>query len=347
LRTVALIPYTMTRNTPVPLTDAHNRTVRYLRLSITDRCNLRCLYCRGAKDFSPVAHENVLRYEELARLIRVAATLGIDKVRLTGGEPLTRRGFFDFLDMARAAAPGTSLRLTTNGVLLPGNARRLAEAGVFGINISLDTLRPAKYREITGHDGFNAVRRGIDEAVSAGLCVKINAVALRGINEDDLPGFVALARDLPLDVRFIEFMPIGDFSAWNENLYWNATDILAKARRVAELVPETDAAGSAGPAKMWRLAGGAGRFGLITALSGHFCDSCNRLRVTSDGRLRTCLFSDKEYRLAGILRSDKLTDDTLRRVVALAIKNKPIGHELLLARQARAVCRKRMSAIGG
>jgi cyclic pyranopterin phosphate synthase len=337
----------MVFNTLAPLTDAHNRTVRYLRLSITDRCNLRCLYCRGAKDFSPIPHENVLRYEELARLIQVAASLGIDKVRLTGGEPLTRRGFFHFLDMARAAAPETSLRLTTNGVLLPGNARRLAEAGISGINISLDTLSPEKYREITGYDGFAAVRQGIDEAVGAGLRVKINAVAMRGINEDDLPGFIELARQLPLDVRFIEFMPVGYESAWNESLYWNAADILAKAKLLTELTPETDEGYRAGPAKMWRIEGGAGRFGLITALSGHFCDSCNRLRLTSDGRLRTCLFSDKEYRLAGILRSTKLTDDNLRRVISLAIKNKPIGHDLLLARQARSVCARRMSAIGG
>jgi cyclic pyranopterin phosphate synthase len=337
----------MLKNAVAPLTDAHNRTVRYLRLSVTDRCNLRCLYCQGTKDFSPIPHENVLRYEELARLIRVAASLGIDKVRLTGGEPLGRRGFFHFLDMARAAAPETSLRLTTNGILLPGNTRRLAEAGVRGINVSLDTLCPEKYRDITGYDGFAAVRLGLDEAVAAGLRVKINAVAMRGINEDDLPGFIELARTLPLDVRFIEFMPIGRESAWNENLYWNAEDILAKARLSAELIPEVDEGCRAGPAKMWRIAGGAGRFGLITALSGHFCDSCNRLRVTSDGRLRTCLFSDKEYRLAPILRSAKLDDDTLRRVVALAIKNKPVGHDLLLARQARAVCAKRMSAIGG
>ncbi|MBF0482544.1 MAG: GTP 3',8-cyclase MoaA [Desulfovibrionaceae bacterium] len=337
----------MVQDTSDTLTDTHNRTVRYLRLSITDRCNLRCLYCRGGKDFFPMAHENVLRYEELARLIRVAASLHIDKVRLTGGEPLTRRGFFDFLDMARAAAPLASFRLTTNGVLLPGLARRLDASGIAGINISLDTLRPEKYREITGHDGFAAVRRGIDEAIEAGLRVKINAVALRGVNEDDLPGFIELARRLPLDVRLIEFMPVGGESAWSENLYWNAGDILARANQLAELVPDAERAQCAGPAKMWRIAGGAGRFGLITALSGHFCDACNRLRVTSDGRLRTCLFSDKEYRLAGVLRNAKLSDGHLRRIIALASKNKPLGHDLLLARQARSVCLKRMSAIGG
>jgi GTP 3',8-cyclase len=337
----------MSAKTIRPLTDAHNRTVRYLRLSITDRCNLACLYCRGGKIFTPIPHKDVLRYEELIRLIVVAESLGIDKVRLTGGEPLTRRGFFDFLDMARREAPETSLRLTTNAVLLPGHVRRLVAAGITGINISLDTLSPGKYRSITGYDGFAAVRRAIDESLAAGLRVKINAVAMRGVNDDELPGFLDLARTLPLDVRFIEFMPVGGETAWKESMVWNATEILGQAKKLVDLIPEAAGNDRAGPAKMWRLGGGAGRFGLITALSGHFCDTCNRLRVTSDGRLRTCLFSDKEYRLAPIMRSEKLSDDNLRRVIALAIKTKPIGHELLRAREARSVCRKRMSSIGG
>lgn len=331
------------------LTDTRGRSVSYLRLSVTDRCNLRCLYC-DSRMRQWLSHDEVLRYEEFLEIMGLGVKLGIGKVRLTGGEPFARRGFMEFVEAARARFPQIDLRLTTNATLLAPFAPRLSAAGVERINISLDTLDPATFARVTGQDLYHEVRRGIDACLAAGLRVKLNAVAMRGVNDGELAGFLGLARDLPIDMRFIEYMPMGG-SEWKPEHVWRATDILSEAKALAELVPLERVSGGpddSGPAQMYAIKGGAGRFGLITPLSNHFCGTCNRLRITSGGVLRTCLFSDRVYRLRGALRHPKLGLPAVERILRLASKVKPLGFELLAARRAgQGVCGTAMSAIGG
>ncbi len=328
------------------LVDAHGRTVSYLRLSVTDHCNLRCLYCDRRMRVR-LSHFDVLRYEEMLGLIGLGVDMGIHKLRLTGGEPFARRDFVGFVEAVRARFPRLTLRLTTNATLLAPHAKRLAEAGVDRVNISLDTLDRATFARVTGQDLYPEVRRAIDACLDAGLGVKINAVAMHGVNDHELPGFLDLARRLPLDVRFIEYMPMGG-SDWKPEQVWRAGDILAAARALVGLaeLPRDDA--DAGPARMYAIEGGRGRFGLITPLSEHFCGTCNRLRITCGGELRTCLFSDRTYRLRPALRHERLGLPAVTRIMRLALLRKPVGAELLAARRSGSgVSRMAMSSIGG
>jgi cyclic pyranopterin phosphate synthase len=328
------------------LTDVKGRSVSYLRLSVTDRCNLRCLYC-DSRTRQWLTHDEVLRYEEFLELMGLGMRLGIGKVRLTGGEPFARKGFMEFVEAARSRYPALDLRLTSNATLIAPFAPRLAAAGVTRVNISLDTLDPAIFARITGTDLYHDVRQGIDACLAAGIQVKLNAVAMRGVNDSELAGFLELARRHPIDVRFIEYMPMGG-SDWRPEQVWRAADLLAEASVLAELAPLARDAGDSGPAQMFRIAGGAGRFGLITPLSNHFCGVCNRLRITSGGVLRTCLFSDRVYRLRNALRHPKLGLAFVERILRQASQAKPLGFELLAARRAGAgVCATAMSAIGG
>ena len=333
------------------LHDTHGRKVNYLRLSITDHCNLHCMYCRSQDKLLPrKPHDDILRYEELLDLVKLSLDMGVRKVRLTGGEPMLRLDFLRFLESVLSLEQKPDVRMTTNGTLLKGKAALLKDMGLQCVNISLDTLRPAVFWKITGRDLYADVRSAMDECLRTGLRVKINVVGLRGVNEQDLAGFVDLARENPLDVRFIEFMPMAGGALNRNALYWPAPEILEAASRVADLLP-VDREGeekTAGPARMYAIRGGLGRFGVISPMSDHFCGSCNRLRVTSDGRLRTCLFSDREYRLRPALRHPKLGVDTVRRILALANLRKPIGHELLKRKEPEAwITARAMSAIGG
>lgn len=331
---------------PSSLADDKGRTASYLRLSVTDRCNLHCLYCDDLTR-QRISHFDILRYEELLDLIGLARSLGIRKVRLTGGEPLVRKGFMDFLERARLRFPDLALRLTTNGTLLAPFAKRLAAAGVDRVNISLDSLNPATFAAVTGQDLFRDVRRSIDACLDAGLRVKLNAVALRGVNDGELKGFLDLARQAPVDVRFIEYMPMGG-AEWKPEQIWSARDILAEARTLADLTPLPRESADAGPAQMFAIAGGLGRLGLITPLSDHFCGACNRLRITSSGLLRTCLFSDSVYRLRPALRHPALGLAAVEDIIRLALRRKPVGADLLAARHAgQGVSATPMSAIGG
>jgi cyclic pyranopterin phosphate synthase len=327
------------------LRDGRGREVSYLRLSVTDRCNLACLYCRSQDRVPFIPHKDILRYEEMLDLVSLGWEMGIAKLRLTGGEPFARRDLMVFIESVLRRYPKLDLRLTTNATMLAGKPALLAQMGVTAVNISCDTLSREKYARITGGDHLDAVRKGIEESLAAGLRVKVNAVALRGINTDEIADFVRLAAQAPLDVRFIEFMPMGDGNLWKPENYITAKDVLTMAQRVAELVPDKNVHDTGGPAKMYRIAGGLGRFGVISPLSEHFCDSCNRLRITADGKLRTCLFSEREFKLRPMLRNPKLGLPMVRRVIALALRNKPLGYEVL---NPGATPESRdMSAIGG
>jgi cyclic pyranopterin phosphate synthase len=329
------------------LVDGYGRTINYLRLSITDRCNLRCFYCGTCENFQYIPHANILTYEECLSLIRLSHSLQVSKVRLTGGEPFVRKDFTRFLARVMQELPGLDLRVTTNGTLLQGRGGELKETGLRCLNISLDTLDREKYRRLTGRDYFPRVRKAIDDCLEAGIRVKINAVAMRGVNDSEIDDFVDFALNNPVDLRFIEFMPVGESSAWNRDLYWSTTDILAAVRDRAELVPAESDSQTCGPAQMYELPSGWGRIGVISPLSEHFCARCNRFRITSDGKLRTCLFSDKEYNLRALLRSPRLGMDKVLKVMLTANARKPMGYKLLEDCGDSSVCQRRMSAIGG
>ncbi|MEG2171741.1 MAG: GTP 3',8-cyclase MoaA [Desulfovibrionaceae bacterium] len=330
-----------------PLTDAHGRVVRYLRLSVTDRCNLRCLYCDSNARTQSIPHNVVLRYEEMLQIVDLATTLGVHKVRLTGGEPFARKGFAHFLEMLRSAHPDLDIRITTNATLVRPHVSLLRAVGITAMNISLDSFHPSRFARITGRELLPEVRATIDALLDAGIPLKINAVALRGYTDTELPAFVNFVRQHPVDVRFIEFMPMGADSQWSEKYFWPAAEILEKLQKIAPLHLCQEDPSVHGPARMYTMDGAKGRIGLITPLSNHFCFSCNRLRVTSDGRLRTCLFADREYNLLPALRHEKLGPDFLRRIFMAANVRKPIGVDILRKRGSAPVSHRHMVGIGG
>lgn len=329
-------------------TDGRGRTVNYLRLSVTDRCNLRCAYCSRRERTEYIPHESILRYEEMLTLVRAVRGLGVNKVRLTGGEPFVRKDFLAFLGLLREEFPDLDLRITTNATLLAGKAAALKLMGIRVLNISLDTLDREKYRRITGRDSLPEVLAAVRECLDRGLKVKLNAVAIRGFNDEELPAFLDLVRKHPVDLRFIEYMPMGGCLEWTEGRLWKADEILAAASALADLTPLSPDAADRGPSRIFAVAGGQGRLGLISPMSRHFCDSCNRLRVTADGRLRTCLFSDRTFRLLGYLRSSGFGEAGLIRIIRRAMATKPLGYQLVAERINGAAARDRaMSAIGG
>lgn len=340
------------------LIDGHGRQVRYLRISVTDRCNLCCRYCRD-KEMPFIPHENILRYEEIEEIIAVAAGMGVRKLRFTGGEPFARKGFLEFLRRVRSRFPYMGLRLTTNGTLIGDCLEELKELGA-AVNLSLDTLDRQRFAFITGRDLFDVVFANMKRMLDLGIPLKINAVAMRGVNDGELFRLAGWCINNPVDVRFIEFMPMGDGSIWSKSLFWPAADILAEAGkywRMEPNMPKNDGeehlpAGrseESGPASLWKLKDDQGRvscgsFGLITSVTHGFCASCNRLRLTAEGNLRTCLYDDREYPVRDALRTEGT--EAIRRIMIEAVKKKPVGSELL-ARRRGPVAHKRMSAIGG
>jgi cyclic pyranopterin phosphate synthase len=332
----------MTNAPPRELIDRCQRRLNYLRISVTDRCNLRCAYCLPGDDIPRLRHEDVLRYEEILRVARVAAGLGITKVRVTGGEPLVRRGITDFLaELARI--PGIrDLSLTTNGLLLKENAGRLRAAGVARVNVSMDTLDPGRYRDITGVDAFEQAWEGIRAAQAQGFHpIKINVVALRGVNDDELPALARLSLDAPLHVRFIEFMPIGRSRFAGAPLLF--PEIMERISVIGRLLP-VEGSPLDGPAHRYRFDGAQGEVGFIPAISHHFCSRCNRLRLTADGHLRPCLLSDRHEDVKGPLRSGG-TDADIEEIFLRATLHKPSDHNLAVGEPAHVCCQ--MRSIGG
>jgi len=291
-----------------------------------------------------------LSYEELLRVVRLAIALGMNKLRLTGGEPLVRRGVLDFIESLSKLEGLDEVRLTTNGVLLGDYAERLYNAGVKHINVSLDTLVAEKFKFITGRDYFDKVYTAIFKTMNMGFKIKLNVVAMNGINDNEFVDFAQLALNNPLQVRFIEFMPVGDRSSWQKEKFIGSDIIKERISALGELVPFTSRHGD-GPASMYELHapdGREGKVGFISPISHHFCDRCNRLRLTSEGRLRSCLLNDRETDLKGILRqggSDLEVMDAIHRTVM----DKPKGHTLQTENPVEngSACSGRMSRIGG
>ncbi len=326
---------------PLKLIDPYNRHLNYLRISVTDRCNLRCVYCMPTEGCVPkLPHEEVLRYEEILRVVRVGVGLGISKVRVTGGEPLVRKGIFPFLHALSAIEGITDIALTTNAVALKPHLREIRSAGIQRLNISLDTLNPATYAELTGRDAFHQVWEGIQAALEAGFSpIKLNVVAIRGVNEAELADMARLTYQLPLHVRFIEYMPMGEGPLQVADPLLGE-EILEKIGEAGTLLPV--AAGEMdGPAVRYRYEGATGEIGLIRPMSHHFCGQCNRLRLTASGHLRPCLLSDRQADVKGPLRSG-CTDDQLAEIFLDAIRFKPLSHCL-----EKEKVKGRMSAIGG
>ncbi len=317
------------------MTDIYGRSITYLRLSVTDLCNLRCVYCMPPQGVQKLEHADILSVEQIGRIVRSCVACGIKKVRLTGGEPLVRQGFVRLCGEI-AAIPGIEeLTLTTNGLLLPAMARDLKRAGVSRVNISLDTLQADKYRRITRGGSLEGALAGIEAARAAGLYpIKINAVLIRGFNDDELMDLARLSLEEDVHVRFIELMPIGEGCRFWPEGYLSAEDAIAMMPGLESL----DA--SDGVAQSWRLPGAGGTVGFIKPVSHHFCGSCNRLRLTADGMLKPCLHSDSEIPVRG------LQGEALKAAFEAAIKAKPAeNREMSAVMPSRAG--RPMNRIGG
>jgi cyclic pyranopterin phosphate synthase len=325
------------------LTDTFGRAHNNLRISVTDRCNLRCTYCMP-EEVVFMDRAELLTFEEIAHFVRVAAPLGIDKIRLTGGEPLMRR-HLEQLVLLLAAIPGIrDIGLTTNGLLLTNYARTLHDAGLRRINISLDTLDPQRFRELARRDGLEQVLEGIAAAKAAGFePIKVNAVIIRGVNDQDVAPLARYARQQGLEMRYIEYMPIGA-EAWERGKVYFAHEILEQLEReVGPLVP-ADTYDPRAPAMDFRYIDGGGRVGIIASISRPFCLSCNRLRLTCDGKLRNCLFALDEVDVKPLLRGQP--DDTqLAELIVRNVREKWEGHEINTARFIKP--QRTMHAIGG
>ncbi len=326
------------------LLDLYKRIINYLRISVTDRCNLRCRYCMPEQGLPLTPHDEILTYEEILRLVRVFVKEGISKIRLTGGEPLVRKGIVDFIFQLSKIEEIKDLSLTTNGLLLKDFVMDLKRAGLKRINISLDTLNRDKFSLITRRDGYDQVWQGIEEAMRVSLSpIKINMVAIKGLNDDEIESFALLTLHHPIHVRYIEYMPSGKGEEWKEGDILTITEIKNRLEELGKLIPipseEWD-----GPARRFRLEGATGEIGLIGPVSDHFCDACNRLRLTPDGKIRTCLFSDQEVDVKYFLRNGG-SDEDLRKLLLVALKTKPERHQINTHQLKK--CQRNMSAIGG
>jgi cyclic pyranopterin phosphate synthase len=324
--------------------DRFGRTIEYLRLSVTDRCNLRCRYCMPESGVPELTHGDVLRYEELLRVVAAACRLGIRKIRVTGGEPLVRRGIVSFIGQLSALPEKPAITLTTNGLLLADQAEQLKAAGLTRVNISLDTLRPERFRELTRRSGLEQVLAGIAAAERVGMLpIKLNVIPFKNFNADEIVDFARLTLEHPWDIRFIEFMPISNDLDYVSGDGLPISDVEARLRTLGELqlLPRQE---TAGPARMYRLPRAKGRIGLIPSVSGHFCGDCNRLRVMADGRVRGCLFDNQETDLRPALR-DGIDDHDLEQLLLSAACAKPEKHQINA--KEFATPNRRMHGIGG
>ena len=314
------------------LIDSFGRVHTNLRISVTDRCNIRCFYCMPAEDVVFMDRQELLTFEEIERFVRIAVPLGLRKIRLTGGEPLVRRDLHKLVAHLSAIREIEDIGLTTNGILLAEQAQELHDAGLRRLNVSLDALDPVKFRQVTRRDGFEKVLEGIEAAQRVGFePIKINAVAVRGLSESELVPFGEFARRTGLEVRFIEYMPLDADNAWERDKVLFAREIIdTLSREIMPLIPCDDQNPHA-PATDFVFEDGIGRIGFIASVSQPFCASCNRFRLTADGKLRNCLFSLQETDIRSLLR-DGADDDAIAEAVHSCIAAKWEGHEINTAR---------------
>jgi cyclic pyranopterin phosphate synthase len=308
------------------MVDGFGRTIEYLRVSVTDKCNLRCVYCMPLEGLAWLKRDELLTYEEIARIVEVMAPLGLKRVRFTGGEPLVRRDLPDLVRMV-AAVPGIEdLALSTNAVLLAEQADALADAGLTRVNISLDSLRPERVDAIARRPGsYGRIMAGLDAAERVGIApLKINMVLIGGMNDDEIADFAGLTRERPWHVRFIELMPTSSNLDLSRDEFVSTDEALRRLRAVGELEPVEGPTGN-GPATYFRYPGAPGTVGVITPMSHNFCDRCNRMRLTADGRLRPCLFGDLQTDLRTPLRRGEPLEPLVRETLRI----KPERHHLV------------------
>lgn len=327
------------------LIDSFGRVHNNLRISVTDRCNLRCFYCMPADNVQFMDRVELLSFEEIARFVRAVVPLGITELRLTGGEPLVRKDLHRLVAMLTAIPGITDIGLTTNGLLLAEQAAELHAAGLRRINVSLDALDPVRFKQFTRRDGYEKVLEGLQAAQKTGFDpIKVNAVSVRGLTEEEIVPFGLFARETGLEVRFIEYMPLDAENAWERDKVLFASEILERLSceiMPLEALPNED---PSAPATDYVFADGIGRIGFIASVSQPFCSQCNRIRITADGKLRNCLFSLEETDVRGLLRGGG-TDDEIRNAVRASIADKKEGHEINTARFIQP--QRPMYSIGG
>ncbi len=324
-----------------PLTDKFSRIISYVRVSVTDRCNLRCKYCVDG-NFPFVTHDDILRYEEIIRFVRIVESLGISKVRLTGGEPLVRKGITALVREISALEGINDVSLTTNGVFLGDKVEELKQAGLKRVNVSLDSLKKDRFSFITGVDALHQVLGSLEKSVDAGIKpIKINTVIIRGFNDDEILDFADLAHRWGFQVRFIEFMPFGDTSLWDSSRIVTSETIrkIIHERYPLKLSHER----GRGPALNFSMEGGVGKIGFISPLSSHLCATCNRIRLTARGTIRPCLFSETEFDIKTLMRSG-MSDEELMEHVRLVVREKP---EKRVDAGVMRKCQRSMRDIGG
>jgi len=304
------------------LTDGIGRTIDYLRISVTDRCNLRCMYCMPKEGVGRIPHDDVLRFEEALRICRILAGLGIKSVRVTGGEPLLRRGLADFIGELKAPSGIISVGLTTNGVLLEEHLESLSKAGLDAVNISINTMDKEKFLRLTGTDNMINIVSVIDRALDLGIRVKTNTVMIRGFNEDEIAKIAGLAKNSGIAARFIELMPLGEAASFKPFYAHEAAALLEK--EYGTLQPVAEKWGN-GPAEYYAIEGFAGHIGFISPMSRRFCDKCNKLRLTAPGFLKLCLSGDSGLDLYGLVRGNA-SDSEIASLILEQAALKPAGH---------------------
>lgn len=309
-----------------------------MRISITDLCNLRCMYCMPEEGIYKKSHEDMLSFEEITEIVKVAATLGIDKIRITGGEPLVKKGVVDFVAGLSQIDGIKDIAMTTNGILLKNYIADLKKAGLKRVNISIDSLKPEKYKEITRGGDIHQVLKGIQEAIKIGITpVKINVVAIGGYNEDEIEDFAKLTADNNIEVRFIELMPVGQAGNWARERFISNETIKEQIGNLVALPHELSS-----PAQYYKLPGAKGKIGFINPISSHFCRECNRIRLTCDGKLKPCLHSNQEIDILEIARHNP---KALKDVLEASILAKPQKH--YLSTKGYEPGKRNMSQIGG
>lgn len=329
---------------PPQLVDGMGRTIINLRISVTDRCNFRCTYCMPADNVEFMDRKELLSFEEITHIVKIVSTMGIHRLRLTGGEPLMRKDLPVFIKMLSQVEGIDDIAMTTNAFFLKEQAKSLYAAGLHRLNISLDALDKEKFRHINRRDCLNQVLEGLREAAQVGFkSVKINAVAMRNFSETEVMKLIDMGRSEGFEIRFIEFMPLDSDETWEREKVLFGHEIIDIIRQKYELTPINNSL-EIGPASEYRFADGKGKIGIITAISNPFCDYCNRIRMTADGKLRTCLFSTSEYDLKKLLRTGA-SDEDIANTIKQAVSLKEPGHKINLADFERP--HRAMHAIGG
>ncbi|CAG7648955.1 GTP 3',8-cyclase MoaA [Paenibacillus allorhizosphaerae] len=331
------------------LTDRFGRIHDYLRISVTDRCNLRCVYCMPEEGMEFEPEERLLRFDEIAEVVRVLAGFGVRKLRLTGGEPLVRKNLEQLVGMLSVIPGIEDIALTTNGIYFASRAEKLRSAGLTRINISLDSLRPDRFSLITRGGDITRVLASIEEAVRVGLDpIKLNVVLMKGLNDDEIDDFLQLTLERKLNVRFIEYMPIGhDDNGWKTK-YIPLSTVLERCEQRGWTVEayEQGLRGN-GPSQNYRIAGAAGTFGLIHPVSDHFCETCNRLRLTADGNIKPCLYWSDEFNVRKYIGDDRALAELFFRALDVKPESHEMAKALLNESQSHTPTVRRMSQIGG